>query len=64
MVTARKPAHRAKKAPAKRTAKKPFDAFAYIAEAGKRIPKEELDRLPRDLAENFDHYHDGAPKQH
>ncbi|HLB23204.1 MAG TPA: hypothetical protein VJP07_03855 [Dehalococcoidia bacterium] len=63
MVTTRKPAHRPKKAAAKRTAKKPFDAFAYLIELGKRIPEEELARLPRDLAENFDHYHDGAPKQ-
>ena len=63
MVTARKPAPRPKKAPAKRAAKKPFDAFAFLIEAGKHIPEEELARMPRDLAENFDHYHDGAPKQ-
>jgi len=63
MVTKRKPASRPKKAASKRTAKKPFDAFAYIAELGKKLPQEELDRLPRDLAENFDHYHDGSPRQ-
>jgi hypothetical protein len=61
MVTERKPVRRARKAPLK--AKKPFDAFAYIAELGAKIPAEELAKLPRDLAENFDHYHDGSPKQ-
>ncbi|MBI5289106.1 MAG: hypothetical protein HY873_09050 [Chloroflexi bacterium] len=63
MVTTRKPAHRPKKAAPKRPAKKPFDHFAYAIELSKRIPEEELAKVPRDLAENFDHYHDGAPKQ-
>ena len=30
---------------------------------GKRAPKDALAKLPRDLAENFDHYHDGSPRQ-
>jgi hypothetical protein len=52
--TAKKPA---------RKVKKRFDAFEYLIELGKTIPDEELAKLPRDLAANFDHYHDGTPKQ-
>lgn len=43
--------------------KKPVDAIANLIRNGKRIPEEELAGIPRDLAYNFDHYHDGAPKQ-
>ena len=63
MVTERKPIRRARKTAAKPKAKKPFDAFAYAIELSKQIPPEELARMPRDLAYNFDHYHDGSPKQ-
>ncbi|HEX4959212.1 MAG TPA: hypothetical protein VF173_00135 [Thermoanaerobaculia bacterium] len=34
-----------------------------IAAIGARIPLEEWDKVPRDLAKNFDHYHYGAPKE-
>ena len=63
MVTERKPITRVKKTVARPKAKKPFDVFAYIAKIGAKLPEEELVKLPRDLAENFDHYHDGSPKQ-
>jgi hypothetical protein len=60
MVTARKP-----EKPVKRAAKKKrgFDSFAYAIELSKLMPAEEQARAPRDLAYNFDHYHDGSPKQ-
>ncbi len=47
----------------KRAAARPFDIFEYIIELGKSIPAEELARMPRDGAKNFDHYLDGSPKQ-
>lgn len=66
MVTERRPAKRARKASVKPKvkAKKPFDVFEYIIELGKSLPPEELEKLPRDLAANFDHYQDGVPKQY
>lgn len=30
---------------------------------GRSIPREEWEKLPRDLAKNFDHYLDGSPRQ-
>ena len=63
MVTARNPLQVTKKPSGKKKPPRPFDALAYLLDAGKRIPEEELARMPRDLAYNFDHYHDGSPKQ-
>jgi hypothetical protein len=34
-----------------------------IVEIGKRIPPEELEKIPTDLARNHEHYLYGAPKQ-
>jgi len=51
-------ASRSRRAPAR-----PFDIFEYVIELGKSIPVEELARMPRDGAKNFDHYLDGSPKQ-
>lgn len=47
----------------KRVPARPFDIFEYVIEQGKSIPAEELSRMPRDGAKNFDHYLDGSPKQ-
>jgi len=46
----------------------PFDPTARpiweeIIEIAERIPEEELDKLPRDLSANLDHYLYGAPKR-
>jgi hypothetical protein len=62
MVTVRKPeAKPAKRKKSKVT--KRFDSLRFLIEAGKSIPPEELAKIPTDLAANFDHYHDGTPKQ-
>jgi hypothetical protein len=34
-----------------------------IAAISASVPIEEWEKLPRDLAKNFDHYHYGAPKE-
>jgi hypothetical protein len=34
-----------------------------IAAISASIPIEEWEKLPKDLAKNFDHYHYGAPKE-
>jgi hypothetical protein len=34
-----------------------------IAAISASVPMEEWEKLPRDLAKNFDHYHYGAPKE-
>lgn len=34
-----------------------------LVEIGRSVPKEIRAKLPRDLAQNFDHYHDGSPRQ-
>jgi hypothetical protein len=34
-----------------------------LADIGKRIPDEELAKLPTDLSKNFDHYAHGSPRQ-
>ncbi len=61
MVTRRvpsKPKKRAKKA------LNPNEAlWRDLDEIARSIPKESLAKLPRDLAEQFDHYHDGTPRQ-
>lgn len=63
MVTARKPPHVTKKPSGRKKPQRPFDALAFLLNAGTRIPDEELARMPRDLSYNFDYYHDGSPKQ-
>jgi hypothetical protein len=40
---------------------RPF--WEEIIELGARNPKEELDKIPEDLAKNLDHYLYGAPKE-
>ena len=42
-------------------ARKPI--WEKIVEAGRRIPDEELEDLPTDLAANIDHYAYGLPKR-
>jgi hypothetical protein len=37
--------------------------WEVVADIGKRIPDEELEKLPRDLSVNLDHYLYGAPKK-
>jgi len=44
-----------------REVRKPF--WQRFAEASRRIPDEELDRLPPDLAAQVDHYIYGTPKR-
>jgi hypothetical protein len=39
------------------------ELLALIAKFSKDIPKEELDKLPTDLAHNHDHYLYGTPKK-
>jgi hypothetical protein len=42
----------------------PLEAITrYAREAAAKIPPEELDRFPTDMAANLDHYLYGAPKQ-
>jgi hypothetical protein len=61
MVTRRasaKPKKRAKKA------LNPNEAlWRDLVAIGESVPKELRARMPRDLAANFDHYHDGTPRQ-
>ena len=60
----RKPA--AKKPTVKRRLRKPASRLAFweeIVAIGKAIPRKERAALPRDAAQNFDHYLDGAPRQ-
>jgi hypothetical protein len=42
---------------------KKLNIWEQIVELGKRIPDDEIARMPRDGAKNFDHYLDGSPKQ-
>jgi hypothetical protein len=63
MVTQRRPVQRTVRARRATKAAKPFDGLAYLLKMSERIPPEELAKMPRDLAYNFDHYHDGSPKQ-
>jgi len=67
MVTARKQSRPRKPAPGSRPrkpARKPFDAFAYLMKLGDALPDDVIARMPRDGAQNFDHYLDGSPKQY
>ena len=54
------------KKPKRRTAKalNPNEAlWRDLDKIAKSVPKESRAKLPRDLAEQFDHYHDGTPRQ-
>jgi hypothetical protein len=42
-------------------AEKPL--WEILVELGQQIPAEEWEKLPKDLAQNFDHYMYGASKQ-
>lgn len=48
---------------AKRVPKRELALWEKIVARGKRIPDEELARIPTDGARNLDHYLYGAPKQ-
>jgi hypothetical protein len=37
--------------------------FEEVAAIGASVPREEWEKLPRDLSENLDHYLYGAPKR-
>jgi hypothetical protein len=39
------------------------ELLALIEKFSKNIPKEELEKLPKDLAHNHDHYLYGTPKR-
>lgn len=40
-----------------------LDLIARISVIMRRVPKEELDRIPPDLSENLDHYLYGSPRK-
>jgi hypothetical protein len=63
MVT-KKPASRSRptKQPRKPSVRKPLGQI--LADLGKRIPAEEMAKMPRDGAANHDHYIYGTPKQY
>jgi hypothetical protein len=42
---------------------KNLNVWERIIELGNAIPDEEIARMPRDGAKNFDHYLHGSPKQ-
>lgn len=56
-----RPPARARKKQARSKPRKPI--WEVIAELGAQIPLSEWEKIPTDLAENFEHYHHGAPKQ-
>jgi hypothetical protein len=62
MVTERRPAQ-GTKTTARRKRTKQVDTLAYLLRMSEQLPADEVARMPRDLAYNFDHYHDGSPKQ-
>jgi hypothetical protein len=51
------------KAKAGRAQAKKLNVWERIVEIGNTIPDEEIARMPRDGAKNFDHYLHGSPKQ-
>ena len=46
-----------------RSQQKKANVWERIIELGDAIPDEEIARMPRDGATNFDHYLHGSPKQ-
>ena len=48
---------------ARRPQVKKLSIWERIIELGNAIPDEEIARMPRDGAKNFDHYLHGSPKQ-
>jgi hypothetical protein len=61
MVTKRTPAKKAHKRRAKKIAEPSL--WQRLAAIGDSVPAEEWEKLPRDLAKNFDHYAHGSPRQ-
>jgi hypothetical protein len=59
----RKPLPEPKKRRQRTTKDQNAELVRDLIAIGKRVPKDVLASLPRDLAENFDHYHDGSPRQ-
>ncbi len=43
--------------------KEPLSLWERLAAIGQRIPDDVIERLPKDLARNFDHYAHGSPRQ-
>jgi|CXWL01.1.fsa_nt_gi hypothetical protein len=68
MVTERKPQPKRRKPAmdAQPRAKKikALDSFSYLMKLGDALPEDVIERMPRDGAQNFDHYLDGTPKQY
>ncbi len=50
--------------PAPKTKKDPRPIWERIAEIAAEIPREELEKIPTDLAANHDHYLYGTPKRY
>ena len=67
MVTKKSGKPTVRRVPAKRTTEKKPRASTSIwddlAAIGRTIPDVDLDKLPRDLVKNFDHYAHGSPRE-
>lgn len=58
------PAPRSRRVTSPRPAKKHARTFIDdLVDIGRRIPDEEWEKFPRDLAKNFDHYAHGSPRE-
>jgi hypothetical protein len=61
-MAVRKP--RVTKPPKRKVAGQPAQTlWTDLADIGRRIPDAELQRLPKDLARNFDHYAHGSSRE-
>ena len=66
MVTKKSDKPAARRAAVKRTTKRSPEAesiFVRLARIGESVPDEDWDKLPHDLAKNFDHYAHGSPRE-
>lgn len=63
MVTKREPAPKPGVRRKSQEKKEPLSLWERLAAIGQRIPDDVIEKLPKDLARNFDHYAHGSPKQ-
>jgi hypothetical protein len=63
MVTKREPARKPVVRRKSQAKKEPLSLWERLAAIGQRIPDDVIERLPKDLARNFDHYAHGSPRQ-